>query len=335
MNKFPIDLLNSDRMLLLDAVKENNINSKYYVDKPIFFHGILSCNQKMHKLFETISKAAKTDASIYISGETGVGKELVAKAIHLESSRADKPFIGVNVANFSNDLLETQLFGHKKGAFTGAHNNSKGLLKVAEHGTLFLDEIACMSSNTQAKLLRVLQERQYYPVGDVQLQTFSATVISASNLSLEDAIKQHHFREDLRYRLEVIPIIVPPLRERKNDIILLYEYFLYKASNKRNWKLQTHLKDKLLNYSWPGNIRELENCAKFSAAMSNGSELRLSDLPSSIQTATGDDATKKKLLEQEIITQALINNCNNKTKTAIQLGISRMTLWRKMKNYNL
>ena len=335
MNKSPIDLLNSDRMLLLDTAKESNIKSTNYLNNPISFHGILSCNQKMHKLFETISKAAKTDASIYISGETGVGKELVAKAIHLESLRADQPFIAVNVANFSSDLLETQLFGHKKGAFTGAHNNSKGLLKAAENGTLFLDEIACMSSNTQAKILRVLQERQYYPVGDVQLQTFSASVVSASNLSLEDAIKQQHFREDLRYRLEVIPLMVPPLRERKDDIILLFTHFLSQASNKKDWKLQTDLKEKLLNYSWPGNIRELENCAKFSAAMSNNAELSLSDLPNSIQTAISNDRSKKLVLEQEKITQALINNCNNKTKTAIQLGISRMTLWRKMKAYNL
>jgi transcriptional regulator with PAS, ATPase and Fis domain len=289
----------------------------------------------MYKLFETISKAAKTDASIYISGETGVGKELVAKAIHLESPRANQPFIAVNVANFSSDLLESQLFGHKKGAFTGAHNDSKGLLKAAENGTLFLDEVACLSSSTQAKLLRVLQEKQFYPVGDVQLQTFSASVISASNLRLEDAIEQQQFREDLRYRLEVIPLLVPSLRERKDDIILLFEYFLNQSSANKNWKIGSELKDNLVNYSWPGNIRELENCAKFSAAMTSGSELRLSDLPDSIQTAINNDATEKFLLEKEEIIQALTNNFNNKTKTSVQLGISRMTLWRKMKAYNL
>lgn len=322
-------------MLLLDSRKESNIKNTNYSDNPISFHGILSCNQNMHKLFKTISKAAQTDASIYISGETGVGKELVARAIHAESPRAYQPFIAVNVANFSSDLLETQLFGHKKGAFTGALTDSKGLLQAAEQGTLFLDEIACMSSNTQAKLLRVLQERQFYPLGDVKLKTFSASVVSASNLSLEDAIKQQHFREDLRYRLEVIPLMIPPLRERKDDIILLFTHFLSRASNKKDWKLSSNLKTKLINYSWPGNIRELENCAKFSAAMSNNSELSLSDLPDSIQTAIKNDAGKLLISEQEKITQALINNCHNKTKTAVQLGISRMTLWRKMKAYNL
>ena len=321
--------------MLVGARKESYINSKSYLDKSVFFHGILSCNPKMHKLFETICKAAKTDASIYISGETGVGKELVARAIHAQSPRADQPFIAVNVANFSSDLLESQLFGHKKGAFTGAHNNSKGLLSAAENGTLFLDEVACLASNTQAKLLRVLQEKQFYPVGDVRLQSFSACVISASNLSLEDAIKQQ-FREDLRYRLEVIPLLVPPLRERKVDIILLFEHFLSHASTRKHWIIESDLKNKLINYSWPGNVRELENCAKFTAAMSNSEELLLSNLPDSIQIALKKDIPQQ-LISDEVkkITQALIQNCSNKTKTAKLLGISRMTLWRKMKTHNL
>ena len=323
-------------MLLVGSGKESYINSKSNLDKSVFFHGILSCNPKMHELFETICKAAKTDASIYISGETGVGKELVARAIHAQSPRADQPFIAVNVANFSSDLLESQLFGHKKGAFTGAHNDSKGLLKAAENGTLFLDEVACLASNTQAKLLRVLQEKQFYPVGDVRLQSFSACVISASNLSLEDAIKQQQFREDLRYRLEVIPLLVPPLRERKDDIILLFEHFLSHASTREHWIIGSDLKSKLINYSWPGNVRELENCAKFTAAMSNSEELLLANLPNSIQTALKKDIPQQ-LISDEVkkITQALIQNCSNKTKTAKQLGISRMTLWRKMKTHNL
>ena len=323
-------------MLLVSSGKESYINSKYYLDNSVFFHGILSCNPKMHKLFETICKAAKTDVPIYISGETGVGKELVARAIHAQSPRADQPFIAVNVANFSSDLLESQLFGHKKGAFTGAHNNSKGLLSAAKNGTLFLDEVACLASNTQAKLLRVLQEKKFYPVGDVQLKSFSACVISASNLSLEDAIKQQQFREDLRYRLEVIPLLVPPLRERKDDIILLFEYFLSQASSRKHWIIEYDLKNKLANYLWPGNVRELENCAKFTAAMSNSEKLELSNLPDSIQTALKKDIPEQ-LVSEELkkITVALTQNASNKTKTAKQLGISRMTLWRKMKAFNL
>jgi transcriptional regulator with PAS, ATPase and Fis domain len=323
-------------MLLVGSGKESYINSKSYSDNSVFFHGILSCNPKMHKLFETICKAAKTEVPIYISGETGVGKELVARAIHAQSPRADQPFIAVNVANFSSDLLESQLFGHKKGAFTGAHNNSKGLLSAAENGTLFLDEVACLASNTQAKLLRVLQEKNFYPVGDVQLKSFSACIISASNLSLEDAIKQQQFREDLRYRLEVIPLLVPPLRERKDDIILLFEYFLSQASSRKHWMIEYDLKNKLTHYLWPGNVRELENCAKFTAAMSNSEKLELSNLPDSIQTALKKDIPEQ-LVSEELkkITLALTQNSSNKTKAAKQLGISRMTLWRKMKAFNL
>ena len=290
----------------------------------------------MQILFEKICKAAKTDASIYISGETGVGKELVARAIHAESARAKEPFIAVNVANFSSELIESQLFGHKKGAFTGALSNSVGLLQAAKKGTLFLDEVACLTPSTQAKLLRVLQERQYYPVGDVNLQPFLASVISASNLTLEEAIKQHQFREDLRYRLEVIPLRVPPLRDRREDIILLFKNFLEQISGSNNWKISRSLKSKLIDHQWPGNVRELENCARFAAAMATGQELKLSDLPESVQsTLEFQIAKKSSMLNAEIISEALVSNRGNRTETAQYLGISRMTLWRKIKAYNL
>ena len=290
----------------------------------------------MNKLFEKISKAAQADASIYISGETGVGKELVARAIHAESTRAKEPFIAVNVANFSNELIESQLFGHKKGAFTGALENSKGLLQAAKKGTLFLDEIACLTPSTQAKLLRVLQERQYYPVGDVNLQKFSASVISASNLTLEEAIKRHQFREDLRYRLEVIPLRVPPLRDRRDDIILLFKHFLEQASGSNNWKINSALQTKLVNHHWPGNVRELENCARFTAAMATDRQLKLSDLPESVQSTLEFQIEKKSPeLNAKTISQALDAHRGNRTETAEYLGISRMTLWRKMKVHNL
>lgn len=197
-------------MDVIDLLRESVIKSQVPTHKAIFFHGILSCNIKMHRLFENIKKAGQADVSIYISGETGVGKELVARAIHAESKRAELPFVAVNVANFSSDLIESQLFGHKKGAFTGAISDSTGLMQAAANGTLFLDEVTCLPTNTQAKLLRVLQERQYYPVGDVKLQEFNASIVSASNMSFDDAINLHNFREDLRYRLEVIPLQVPP-----------------------------------------------------------------------------------------------------------------------------
>jgi len=290
----------------------------------------------MRRLFEKIKRAAKSDVSIYISGETGVGKELVARAIHEASNRAGEPFIAVNVANFSSDLIESQLFGHKKGAFTGAVSDSSGLMQTAGNGTLFLDEVACLPVNTQAKLLRVLQEKQYYPVGDTNLKKFSASVVSASNLSLEEAIKHHQFREDLRYRLEVIPLVVPPLRDRSDDILVLFEYFLQQASNSKDWNIGSQLKAKLMDYQWPGNVRELENCARFASVMASGSTLTVSDLPDSIQTAFElNPESKQPQLNPETISKALILNRNNRNKAAEYLGVSRMTLWRKMKAYNL
>jgi len=297
---------------------------------------MLSCNIEMRKLFEKIRKAAKTDVSIYISGETGVGKELVARAIHTESARAKEPFIAVNVANFTSELIESQLFGHKKGAFTGALENNTGLMHAAQKGTLFLDEVTCLAPSTQAKLLRVLQERQYYPVGDINLQEFSASVVSASNLSLEKAIKKHQFREDLRYRLEVIPLYVPPLRDRKDDIPLLFDYFLKQVSASNNWDLDPLLKSKLIHYQWPGNVRELENCARFTAAMATGETLKISDLPDRIQASIGLDLQLKNTkLNPKIITDALLLHRGRRGETAQYLGISRMTLWRKMKAFNL
>lgn len=290
----------------------------------------------MHRLFESIKKAARTDVSIYISGETGVGKELVARAIHAESDRAKQPFVAVNVANFSSDLIESQLFGHKKGAFTGAIANSTGLMQAAAKGTLFLDEVTSLPTNTQAKLLRVLQERQYYPVGDVKLQKFNASIVSASNMSFEKAIEFHQFRKDLRYRLEVIPLKVPALRDRRDDILLLFNYFLKLASRGKAWKIDTLLAKKLKQYSWPGNVRELENCARFAAAMANKDRLNIDDLPENIQKAFNIDMpVKRKKLTQRMIVSALKRNSSNRNKTAEFLGISRMTLWRKMKTYKL
>lgn len=290
----------------------------------------------MHRLFESIKKAARTDVSIYISGETGVGKELVARAIHAESDRTKQPFVAVNVANFSSDLIESQLFGHKKGAFTGAIANSTGLMQAAAKGTLFLDEVTCLPANTQAKLLRVLQERQYYPVGDVKLEKFNASIVSASNMSFEKAIEFHQFRKDLRYRLEVIPLKVPPLRDRRDDILLLFNYFLKLASRGKAWKIDTLLAKKLKQYSWPGNVRELENCARFAAAMANKDRLNIDDLPENIQKAFNIDMpVKRKKLTRRMIVSALKRNSSNRNKTAEFLGISRMTLWRKMKTYKL
>lgn len=317
-------------------LRESVIKAQVQSHKTQFFHGILSRNSAMHKLFDNIKRAAKSDISIYISGETGVGKELVARAIHAESKRSNQPFVAVNVANFSSDLIESQLFGHKKGAFTGAINSSAGLMQAAAKGTLFLDEVTSLPINTQAKLLRVLQERQYYPVGDVNLQEFSAAVVSASNLSFEDAVKYHKFRDDLRYRLEVIHLHIPPLRDRRDDILLLFSHFLEQASDDKNWIISPSVESHLITYDWPGNVRELENCANFTAAMAIEKKLIVSDLPENIQSGLEAQQVKPKLmLDRALIKKTLAINSGNRTITAKNLGISRMTLWRKMKLYKL
>ena len=299
------------------------------------FHGILSKNSQMHRLFVTIQRAAKTKAPIFICGETGVGKELVAKALHLESSRSKEPFIAFNAANFSHDLIESQLFGHKKGAFTGAIDDAEGLLRSAKQGTLFLDEITCLPVNIQAKLLRVLQEKQFYPVGDFNTKTFNASLISASNLSLKEAVTYDNFREDLRYRIEVIPLYVPPLRKRKEDIILLFRHFLNETSGINEWVIDRSLQSALTNYRWPGNIRELENCAQFVATMANSTTLKLYNFPKSIQESNEKAPDNHTPLDADIILQALDGNKGNRSKAARELSISRMTLWRKMKEFDL
>lgn len=217
-----------------------------------------------------VSQIAKTDSTVYIHGESGTGKELIAKAIHLGSERKSKPFVAINCAALPEPLLESKLFGHEKGAFTGAVKSSKGLFTQAHEGTIFLDEIGDMSLTIQAKLLRVLQERQFYPVGSETLVEVDVRVLVATNKDLEDQVKQGLFREDLFYRIHVIPIYLPPLRERKEDIPPLVEHFLKKFNQQMKKAvrgLTPEAMQKLMLYDWPGNIRELENVIEFAMAL--------------------------------------------------------------------
>ncbi len=234
------------------------------------FDHIVARSEKMKRVLEMVSQIAKTDSTVYIHGESGTGKELIAKAIHLGSERKGKPFVAINCAALPEPLLESKLFGHEKGAFTGAVKSSKGLFAQAHEGTIFLDEIGDMSLTIQAKLLRVLQERQFYPVGSETLVEVDVRVLVATNKDLEEQVKQGLFREDLFYRVHVIPISLPPLRERKEDIPLLVTHFL----NKFNQQMKKEVKrltpealQKLMLYDWPGNVRELENVIEFAMAL--------------------------------------------------------------------
>ena len=314
------------------------------------FHQMLSCDSAMHRLFGQISRIASANAPVFVFGETGTGKELVARAIHQESYRRDAPFVAVNCANFNEQLMESELFGHKKGAFTHAVSDRAGLLAEADGGTLFLDEVTTLPLDLQAKLLRVLQEREYRPVGGNQPVSFDVQLISASSTRLSDAVADGAFRADLEYRLEVIPLSLPPLRERHEDILLLFEHYLQELAPERSFTLAPDTQQKLLSYSFPGNVRQLYNMAQYTAAMSEQSLIKPDDLPlhlmaesSSVDTETVEAALKTETLNVEPankpalehmgadeLAQLLANHNNNRTATATALGISRMTLWRRM-----
>ena len=234
------------------------------------FKNIIAKSAKMRMVLESVSRIANTDSTVYIHGESGTGKESIAQAIHIASGRKDNAFVAVNCAAIPDTLLESVLFGHVKGAFTGAIKSSKGLFAQAHEGTIFLDEIGDVPLPIQAKLLRVLQERQFHPVGSEQQLEVDVRIIVATNKNLEDLVKQNLFREDLFYRIHVIPIELPPLRERREDIPLLVEHFIKKISEKMNKKVKSLTPvalQKLMLHDWPGNVRELENTIEYAVAM--------------------------------------------------------------------
>lgn len=294
---------------------------------------------ELTKVKTLISKAAPTKASVLITGESGVGKELVANAIHKQSPRKDNPFIIVHCAALSESLLESELFGFEKGAFTGAENMHKGRFELANGGTIFLDEIGEINQATQVKLLRVLQEKKFERVGGEQTIEVDVRVVAATNKNLEEEVRAGRFREDLFYRLNVVRIEMPALRERKDDIPLLVHSFL-REFNVENGKNITGFDNKskaaMLKYNWPGNIRELKNCVESAVVMCSGNEITIEDLPNSIQAKSQEKSIVIPMgitmeeAEMIIIQETLAANNGNKTKTADVLGIGRKTLHRKI-----
>lgn len=294
---------------------------------------------ELTKVKTLISKAAPTKASVLITGESGVGKELVANAIHKQSPRNEKPFIIVHCAALSESLLESELFGFEKGAFTGAENMHKGRFELANGGTIFLDEIGEINQTTQVKLLRVLQEKKFERVGGEQTIEVDVRVVAATNKNLEEEVRAGRFREDLFYRLNVVRIEMPALRERKDDIPLLVHSFL-REFNVENGKNITGFDNKskaaMLKYNWPGNIRELKNCVESAVVMCSGNEITIEDLPNSIQAKSEEKSIVIPMgitmeeAEMIIIQETLAANNGNKTKTADVLGIGRKTLHRKL-----
>jgi two-component system response regulator AtoC len=304
---------------------------------------IVGTSAPMRKVGELVARVAATETTVLITGESGTGKELVAKALHASSDRRDGPFVAINCAALPENLLESELFGHVRGAFTDARSARLGLLVKASRGTLFLDEIAEMPAGMQAKLLRALQERTVRPVGGDEEQPFSARIIAATNRDLELEVEERRFREDLFYRINVVRIEVPPLRARGNDILVLAQHFLerYAAQSRRPVVGLTHeAADRLAFYSWPGNVRELQNCIERAVALARTDRIEGSDLPDKIEdgrsfAAVASAADPLELLPMEEVERRHIHKVleavgGNKTLAAQILGFDRRTLYRKL-----
>lgn len=299
-------------------------------------------SQAMQKIMSVVQKAAGSRANVLITGESGVGKEVVARAIHELSSRHDKAMVNVHCAALSETLLESELFGHEKGAFTGADKLQKGRFELAHGSSIFLDEIGEINQSVQIKILRVLQERKFERVGGEQTIEVDVRVIAATNKNLEEEIKKGNFRDDLFFRLNVVHIEVPPLRERKEDIPLLVNAFLdeFNKENNRSIKgISSQAKKAIHSYDWPGNIRELRNCIESAVVMCTTDEIQLEDLPSNVGKSSSENAISipygitLEEAEKIIIERNLVANSNNKSKTADILGIGRKTLQRKLSEW--
>lgn len=317
-----------------------NLDLKKELSKKYSFEDIIGKSHKMQEIFNLIKIVAKSDATCLIQGETGTGKELVARAIHNSSLRRNGPFVAVSCAALPESLLESELFGYEKGAFTGAVSQKEGKFEAANKGTLFLDEIGEISPSVQVHLLRVLQEKEFTRIGGNTPVKVDIRIISATNKDLSKLTSEGKFRQDLYYRLNVITINLPPLRERKEDIPLLAEHFLHRF-NIRNNKNITSFSDEVMEffmkYHWPGNVRELENFVEHAVVICKGKVIKLEDLPS-IKGEKIEYPEKRKTLEEmekDYILKILSETNHNFSKTAEILGITRVTLYNKIKKYGI
>ncbi|NGX56433.1 MAG: Transcriptional regulatory protein ZraR [Candidatus Anoxychlamydiales bacterium] len=322
------------RILLENTFLRNEISNPKDFD-------LISKSNNMQKILKDIDKIAMSNASVFITGESGTGKEMIAKAIHYKSLRRNNPFVKINLASIPESLLESELFGHEKGSFTGAIDTKKGRFEIADTGTILLDEITEMPIHLQAKLLRAIQEKEIERVGSTKSKKINVRFIATSNRDINKALKENKLRIDLFYRLNVLPINIPSLKERKDDILILSNYFLDKFCNENNKSKKTFTKqalDMLLNYSYPGNVRELANIIERAVVLSDefiidSNHILLKSIESENET---DTFIGKKLsdVERLIILKTIQIENNNKTKTAKKLGISIKTLRSKLKDYH-
>ncbi len=311
------------------------------------FHpeNLVGNSKVMQRVFRMIDKIAATNTTVLILGESGTGKELAAYAIHYHSPRKDKPFIKLNCAALSESIIESELFGYEKGAFSGAFVSRKGRFELADTGTIFLDEIGEISQNIQAKLLRVLQEKEFEKIGGSETLKTDARIIAATNRDLEERVKAGEFREDLYYRLNIMPVTVPPLRERKSDILMLASHFIkkYNAENANHVKrISTPAIDMLMSYHWPGNVRELENCIERAIILTEDDTIHGTNLPPTLQIShfsqddnQGSLQNQLDALEYEIIIEALKSNHGNLSRAADRLGLTNRQIGLRAGKYNI
>jgi DNA-binding NtrC family response regulator len=346
---FPADRLKvTVKNALETRALENEVqNLRSELKQRYQFENIVGQSGAMQAVFQAVEKVIDSNVTVLIQGESGTGKELIARAIHNQSkTKQPKPFVAVNCTALPESLLESELFGHEKGSFTGAASKRIGKFELANGGTVFLDEIGDMSLSTQAKILRVLQEREFERVGGNDLIKVDIRLISATNKNLEERVREGSFREDLFYRISVFPIKLPPLRDRKGDIIPLAKYFFNQYNQRENKTVETIHPDAmkvLMNYHWPGNVRELENVIERAVVIANTTEVSLEDLPSHLVSIGNDniDYPDEKLpqwiekLEVEIMRKTLLEFEGNISQAAKKLGIGRATIYRKAKKYNL
>jgi len=335
------------KTLRIHQLEEENIYLKERLNDRFDFSSIIGQSQAMDKLFETMALVAPSEATVLIVGESGTGKELIANALHQNSPHKDRPFIKVNCAALPETLLESELFGHEKGSFTGAIARKQGRFQLAHKSSIFLDEIAEMAPATQAKILRVLQEREFEPLGSTQTIKVDTRVIAATNKNLETEIEEGRFREDLYYRLNVVTLAVPPMRERHEDIPNLADFFLkrYADKNQRLIKGFTpRATDLLMRYDWPGNVRELENIIERAVIMARGEMITPMEFPDNLKELDDDlkdvqinltPGRSLKEVEKTMILRTLEETGGNRTHAAKILGISRRTLQLKLKEYGI
>jgi DNA-binding NtrC family response regulator len=323
------------------SLRVENEQLKGSIDEIIKPDNLIGESSQMKKIYELIHTVAPTDTTVMIRGESGTGKELVAKAIHINSRRKYFPIIPVNCGALAESILESELFGHEKGAFTGAQFKRKGKFEMADGGTIFLDEIGSVSPKMQVELLRVIESKQFSRVGGNQIVKSDFRVIIATNEPLEDLVKQGKFREDLYYRLNVFSIVIPPLRERTGDIPVLAFYFLNNfctAMNKNIKNISPEAMEFLTKYEWPGNVRELENAIERAVVVGKGDTIKVDDLPfhvSSSQSASTDGDNSMTAMEKKHIARVLNENNWNISKSALALEIDRVTLYNKINKYGL